>query len=384
MPAVTPRAPDDETRSADADALVARRAAGLVTAPAGAALLARLETGARSDWRAPWDTPPDSVPSAVAAAAAVLPSTPVDEVLTEAVAAAEHTAGPWTADAPVQLAVALRLAPDRRPLAEAVARRLAGVWSAPLDPAGQVWFTDDEPFEPDRSGGPGGRAGATGWAPLGSPRRPCDAWVTATWQGLWTATAPGDRLAAHMADTWEMFRLPVTRWRLLPDPGARVLELDGPDAWAALASDHPLARRVRPESSWEVPGVNPPPPGVRDLAALPGQRAVRTTMRHFVEPDWDSVAAEWDAVHLTWSGFLLAEGTAVDLGGGDVAMLRNWRSERTLWLNPVLAAAEPLPAVPPPEGADPPPRPDDLARRAWDAAWLTHRLGRPTGPALPA
>lgn len=339
----------------------------LVTAPAGAALLAWLETVGRSDL-APLAraTPNDVDEAVVGAAAGSVRAMPVDELLTTAVWAAERLAGPWTADAPSNLARALRLAPARRPLATAVVQRLGDLWAAPLTPDAQVWFTTDEDFEAHGA-----------WAPLGSAREPAGAWLTATWQGLWTAAAPTDRLAQQLVDTWEMFHQPVTRWQLRPDPSARVLELTGPDDWAALATDHPLARRQRPNSSWEIPGLNQHASDIADLAVLPGQRAMRTTMRYFVEPDWDSVARDWDAVHLTWGGVLLSEGCVVDLGDGDVAMLRNWNSERTLWLNPVLTVADALPAVPLPDGYEqiPSPRPDGPERRARDRAWLTHRLG---------
>ena len=81
-------------------------------------------------------------------------------------------------------------------------------------------------------------------------------------------------------------------------------------------------------------------------------------------------------------GFLTTEGTAIDLDHGDVAMLRNWNSERTLWLNPVLDIHEALPTVPIPDGYDqrPPIRPDGQVRRAQDRAWLTYRLGSRRGP----
>lgn len=168
------------------------------------------------------------------------------------------------------------------------------------------------------------------------------------------------------------------RWQLRPDLPARVLELTGPDDWATLVTDHPLARRQRPNSSWELPGPNQDAAYIGDLAAIPGQRALRTTMRYFVEPDWDSVARQWDAIHLNWGAFLLTEGLAIDLDEGDVAMLRSWNSERTLWLNPILGVAGALPAVPFPDGRDhkPPPR-HDGPNAAPRTAPGSLRLGRP-------
>lgn len=59
--------------------------------------------------------------------------------------------------------------------------------------------------------------------------------------------------------------------------------------------------------------------------------------------DWEAVAADWDGIHLSWAGYLTADGTLMVLGQGDVTMLRNWGSERTVWLSPVLLDAAPLP-----------------------------------------
>ena len=67
-------------------------------------------------------------------------------------------------------------------------------------------------------------------------------------------------------------------------------------------------------------------------------------MRHRLVPDWAAVAADYDGVHLSWGGFLTAEGYVSDLDGGDVTMLRYWFSERTLWLRDVFGEPVPLDA----------------------------------------
>lgn len=101
-------------------------------------------------------------------------------------------------------------------------------------------------------------------------------------------------------------------------------------------------------------------------------------MRYFIEPEWNAVAVDWDAIHLTWGGFLTTEGLVIDLPDGDVATLRNWCSERTLWLNPVLSEPEPLPRpalsgrIDNDSGLDP--RTDE-SRLAQDLDWLRYRLG---------
>ena len=91
------------------------------------------------------------------------------------------------------------------------------------------------------------------------------------------------------------------------------------------------------------------------------------------------MAEDWDAVHLTWAGFLTTEGLIIDLGHDDIAMLRNWHSERTLWLNPVLFDPQSLPA-PMLSGAMNGTRGIDAGadptRRQQDLDWLSYRLGR--------
>jgi hypothetical protein len=115
------------------------------------------------------------------------------------------------------------------------------------------------------------------------------------------------------------------------------LEIHRPDDWAALVTAHPDDSRTGNYEGWEVNGGNHGIGGrLTDLLAVTAQRAARTGVRRFVEPDWPSVAKEWDGVHLSWAGFLTTEGTVCDLGEGEIAMLRGWGSERTLWLNPVL------------------------------------------------
>ena len=104
-------------------------------------------------------------------------------------------------------------------------------------------------------------------------------------------------------------------------------------------------------------------------------------MRRHLVPNWACLATDYDGVHLSWAGFLTSEGYVSDLGGGDVAMLRYWFSERTHWLTDAFGEPEPL-GVPsfdldpdeiPFVGVDP--RTDD-ARRQRDRAILDARLGR--------
>jgi len=133
-----------------------------------------------------------------------------------------------------------------------------------------------------------------------------------------------------MVGAWEYETGPVTRWWLPVRPEARVFEIHRPADWARLVTDHP--RHAAPHPGWELPGINQHRTEISPLLAFPEQRAARASVRQHVVPDWQSVVGQYDGIHLSWAGFITAEGCIVDLEGGDVTMLRYWFSERTLWL----------------------------------------------------
>jgi hypothetical protein len=145
--------------------------------------------------------------------------------------------------------------------------------------------------------------------------------------------------------------------------------------------DHPREKAVRQES-WELPGVNQRRSELSALTAVSGQRAARTTIGRHLVPDWRSVADRYDGVHLSWAGFITAEGCITDLGGSDVAMLRYWFSERTHWLADVFGKPEPAPAPVLPDrlardGSDGPVDvTSNVERRSRDARALLQLLGR--------
>lgn len=343
-------------------------AEALIASPAGAALLAALEGRYRDDWGDRPSRGRQINTDALAAAITSVGELSIGDLLSIAVNAGQDIGGSWWSDAPTQMARAIALAPRRQGLATAVAHRLGATVSATLDRGNQqIWRMNERPEqEPQRE-------------PLGSPREPYLAWVTATPNGLWSVTDPPQEVAPYLLDVWEYDLRPITRWSVTIDRDARVFEINDPDDWASLCTTFPLARPRRPNSSWELPGTNQDHADA--LASVPQQLALCTEMEQFVEPDWDAVADRWDGIHLSWRGFLTCEGCVIDLGGRKVAMLRNWNSERTLWLNPVLGDPHPLA---PPLGLDPDietgdkraidPR-SDPNRLTQDKAWIDQALG---------
>lgn len=301
----------------------------LLAAPAGVALLARLEAAARTDcqW---WESPHDSDAAAVARAAVAVADGSLGWLLGHALEAAGMLAGPWMPEAPRDLARAYQLAEARRPLAEAVAARFGPqLHDHGRDAAPELWLDHRPDARP----------------PLIRFRDLRDGYSSGEfpWGGLWTVTAPPPAVHDELVCWWEMWGSPITRWRLPVAPTARVLQIHRPQDWVDLVARHP-GHPVGMHDGWELPGRNQHRTDLAPLLAIGGQRACRVAVAEHLVPDWTSVAQEHDGVHLSWVGFLTAEGFVADLPGGGVAMLRYWASERTLWLADVFGDPEPMPA----------------------------------------
>jgi len=97
------------------------------------------------------------------------------------------------------------------------------------------------------------------------------------------------------------------------------------------------------------PALSPPTPSLLEQRLVQRQRLNRSDPVGVggqeglaVVPDWRSVSEHDEGVHLTWAGFITADGCISDLGRGDLAMLRYWFSDRTLWLADVFGSPRPL------------------------------------------
>jgi hypothetical protein len=300
-----------------------------MSAPLGAALLDRLEHVARRqrdpEWFEPFLALPDTREDDVAAAACWAAEASHDHVL-RLVLEAGDLVGPWHGSGPQNVARAMRLTPQRMAIADAVLGRAEGPLTATDLSAEQWWWTDSLPpaerFVDDIE-----RLG------------PHFAWVTAPRGALWS-TAPVDLAFTDLlTDTWEVVFGPLSVWRLDASPAARVYEIHSCQDWRALVERYPLDASEWAERacSWELSASSFAQGEPADeLLAVPGQTAARRGWRRVVMPDWAAVAADWDAVHLSWLGLVTTEGRVVELDDGDVTILRNWCSERTTWLTPRL------------------------------------------------
>lgn len=315
----------------------------VLASPLGVSWLAVLEAGPTEGGG--WSTTsPTSDPASVAAAVDLIGEMSFGTLMDAAVYAAVVESGPWMSDALTRIAAAYRQAERRVPIVEAIAERFADELGAPLDRTAQQWWTDGSPW-------------IESLVPLF--RRFDDVYGAGefTWAGLWTATDPPPEVLLQMVGAWEIEMGPVTRWWLPVRPEARVFEIHRPADWARLVTTHP--HQGAPHSGWELPGVNQHRHLIAPLLTVAEQRAARASVGRHLVPDWRLVASEYDGIHVSWGGFVTAEGCIVDLGHGDVTMLRYWFSERTLWLADVFGdpRAAPDPQINLAAGSHRPPLP---------------------------
>jgi len=279
----------------------------------------------------PWfEWPRDCDVTAVRRAVESVATMGYGELLNLAVAAADDFAGPWSGRALFALPALYEQAPRRRAIAEAVAERFSTELYHGADFGAQQWWYET-PHDPS-------------YRPT-----PCFTDFSHvygngefTYGGLWTVTDPPREVHDALTLAWDYYGRPTSRWRLRVRPGARVWDIDAPEDWVRLVQRYPRVA-PRPHAGWELPGPNQHPSDTARLRSVAIQHAVRTEPAVHVVPDWGGVAADFDGVHLSWAGFLTAEGYVSELHDS-VTMLRYWGSERTLWLHDVFDEPEPMEA----------------------------------------
>jgi hypothetical protein len=334
----------------------------LLAAPAGVALLAGIDEAGRREV----DAARVLVEGATESTVDRVSRMSFGELVACALQSARSFAGPWNGDAPRMLTNAYRMAPGRRPMAEAIVARFGSQLSEPVRRESQEWWDcDDSADEVDVEA-----AFRDLTSVYGNGEFP--------WEGLWTVTDPPDEAHTDIVGAWDFFPKPVSRWRVPVTEQARVFEINAPEDWVRLVETYPKVA-PGPHYGWELPGPNQRVAHPEELLELSGQHAARASRTVHLLPDWTAVAEDCDGIHLTWAGFLTTEGFVSDLGDGGVTMLRYWASERTLWLSDVFG--EPIPLTAPVfargrsnyRGAD---ASADRRRRDSDWRFLTARLGR--------
>ncbi|WP_120950291.1 hypothetical protein [Arthrobacter oryzae] len=101
---------------------------------------------------------------------------------------------------------------------------------------------------------------------------------------------------------------------LAPASGSRIYEISGPAAWTALVARYPLdVSLAKRHDWWRTTGVD----------------------GSWLIPDWSAVAADYDGVHLTVSGYLTTAGRYLPVGQSGT-VFAGWNPDETYWLNDVL------------------------------------------------
>ena len=257
------------------------------------------------------------------------------ECLADAVAFASYWQEPSEED---RLLADPRVVEALLPVAEAaLTSPAAHWWRDPVDltDQGYVQWLDQARTEPPRLTGAAQAVrawrddtlareeSARSWPPDPTANISASWWSTPSLHGLVETSRPRPGLGAvRLLLTeddcgWQQARV----WPLAPRPDVQVYEITGPDAWAALVERYPLrVTRSRRYDWW---------------------RATGRAGEWFI-PDYNAVAADYDAVHLTMLGYLTTAGKTVQVTDG-ATLLAGWHPDTTVWLHDVLASSgEPL------------------------------------------
>lgn len=114
-------------------------------------------------------------------------------------------------------------------------------------------------------------------------------------------------------------------WALSVAERVRVYEISAPDDWARLVDRYPL--EVTASKRWDW---------------------YNTTGSHqrWFMPDWEAVADDYDAVHVSVTGYLGSAGIAIPLETRDGAtVLAGWGPDATWWLDPGALRIDDVPVL---------------------------------------
>ncbi|MHA6668843.1 hypothetical protein ACX3O0_08225 [Homoserinimonas sp. A447] len=103
-------------------------------------------------------------------------------------------------------------------------------------------------------------------------------------------------------------------WPMKPADDCRVYEITGPRAWVELVAQYPMDVTFSRRQDWWRSGGHD---------------------GSWLLPDWSAVASDFDAVHLSVTGYLTTAGRALPVGESRT-MLAGWNADETYWLSDVL------------------------------------------------
>ncbi len=202
-------------------------------------------------------------------------------------------------------------APELRHMAAWLPQRMVRWWHD-LDRNQQVWA--------------GRSAGAPVEAQLIVDLSPFNAETPKPRQAFWTSTFVPTVISPWLDSPEAQFSGPPHAWKVTVTESARVLEINSPAAWFALAHAYPGAR----EAFRYSPQYSP--------------RIVRPAGSSRLDPDWSKVSQDWDGVHVSVGGWMTAEDVPYE-SAGVTTELRGWNMESTVWFRWSFSSVEPLPVA---------------------------------------
>ena len=109
-------------------------------------------------------------------------------------------------------------------------------------------------------------------------------------------------------------------WPVRPDRPVRVFEIDGADEWVELVSTYGIDVTGKRIAHWSIAtGLD----------------------RRWILPDWSAAARDYDAVHLTLTGYLTTSGRPLSVGTESATFLAGWSPDVSFWLSDVLEVVGP-------------------------------------------
>jgi len=328
-----------------------------LAAPIGAALVAQLEVNQRPSWTRIVDDPGADT-ELIRRAAEHVGRISFGQLCEVAIRASEDV-GPWTPGADEHAYAVYQHAEQRRPIAAAINDRFGAELHAGIALDGQEWWIHS--------------MSAAGIAPLFRHLDQVYGRGELSWHALRAyGPSPSEVLDSGFGEA----PTPSTRWSLPVVKPVRALEIHRPADWFNLCSGSPReGTEVR--DSWALPG----PYAARNqrLMGLRNQHAAVAVVDVHLNPMWSVVARDFDAVHLSWAGFITSEGFVFQQGR-ITTMLRYWEREVTMWLKDCFGTPEPLP-LPPTHDDHPYSYVMDAttspSRRAQDEGVIADMLARP-------
>ena len=213
----------------------------------------------------------------------------------------------WNAVRDETLAFLDREAPKHEAvLREILSQPSIAWWFEPLARESQIWVSED--------GSPPSEDSLI--TPSEHPTR-WERYALKSAGGLFTSTQIGEispmvaAIDCGVGDLRPAFgKPPYALWRMIVDPSARIFEIHGPNDWHRLCVEYPAEG-----NSGRHAGNEP------DFSCDSGR----------LVPDWSKVARDWDAVHLSFGGYLTSEQVRGESEHGWTYHWA-WEHEQTLWL----------------------------------------------------